>query len=1624
MQRLRTRATTDGAAVARLTALHRRLLAGAAATVMVWAAAPAERPAHAAEVPADDGDTTLRLERLSDLPTTVRLAVGKARLVETGRPAVLGRDQGWTFANDGLVLSEGDGVRMAGDRVENSAGAVILGRRGVVLGGDDATGTLSVDNAGTVLGAGGPGVRITGEAARLVNRTDALIGGIGGRAAVLRGGETSVDNQGRITSSSHVGLKMTADDDALLENGQTGLIIGTGRGAVVDGRAVTVVNDGAIAGARADDDQNGAARDALGLLARGDQVVVVNRATGLVVGDDQGLRVLSDQGALIDNAGVIGGLDGDGGDGTIRLVNRDTGVVTGGNGTVLAGAAVEIDNAGAFLAPDSRISQPILSVFDSDETRIINRLGGVIDGSSIGIDVTGGDVELINDGFIRSGIQDDSGLGGLDIGVLITDAEDVLIENDGRIEGAYGIAVFTADEVEITNDSAGEIHAGYGNAVAVEADIVRVGNEGLIQSVFETGVEVVAGASGLVENTGVILGGETGVFGAADVMTVHNQGVITAGHEDDDDQDPVAVDLTGGAVRLVNDHGGVVSGDTGALLYGVDRAAIDNAGIISGGEMGLIIQGGTAGIVNTGRIEGAAGAGIVSVATGTTSIVNAGIITGAVAGVAADGMIAIDNAGTISAGGTAISATGGTVTNHAGGEIAGAVGISARGDDVGIVNAGGLIRGDQVAIAVEGDATLVDNAAGAEITAQGDTIDLKGEALIVNAGTIRSTGAVAIIVEGDALVDNAEGGVIEAAGPAMILAGVTSLTNAGRISSTDPTFDGDDDDGVAVLAGSGGLIVNTGVIDSGAGAVSIGDVDTVTGPAELETVIANDGLILAHGNGAALGADVEGAVAVANSSTIAAEDGPAVDLVAADILLGNGGTIASEGGTGASLAADIVSVSNAAGALIGGGDIGLAIQGGRVDVANGGVIAGAAIGLAVGGDVVTVDNQGEISGETGVVLREAPDGEGDGVASELTLVNRGTIDGGVVFQGGDSNFADIGGTVAADEAGRAVVFADGAGTRDLIVETGAAIGGDILAGTDNTLEQARLRQDSVARFSGAGRFEHDLQGFGLIDKTGAGTWRLDGDLLAAAFDITGGGVALNGRYTGDRLSVGGAGTLSGTGRITGELINAGTVAPGNSIGTLTVTADYTQTGTGTLAMEYADDGAGGALTDRLVVSGAADIQGGTLALTSFDGSTPRYASAELLTAAGGVTGGFDRVETDRAGLLGGVLIEGDVISLRLVDTANGFRALAETETARGVAGVLEVQALTAAGDRDVLLTRLAALDDAGVAAALGDLAGTEYAGHWRYLRSTGRAFVDGATQAGAAGHRGAWITGFGNAGRTSGEDAAGDVRWRSAGTTVGIDFAVGEDARLGLAAGVTDGRMSARDRDAGIDTTGWHIGAYGAVPAGPVMLDAAVAFTRASSDASRSISGIGRTASGSFDTDQITASVGVSTDIVVPGAKPGTPEAAAGAPAWTVTPMLRLTFDHQRSDDVTETGAGAASLRVEGATVQGLEAFAGLRFGASFGDAAAGDVVVRPSFTLGIGQELLDRDNSLMASFADDPANRFKVNGVSQGRTTGRFGAEVAVDVAAGVTIGAAYAGSIDETGDDHRLTAGLRLSW
>lgn len=98
------------------------------------------------------------------------------------------------------------------------------------------------------------------------------------------------------------------------------------------------------------------------------------------------------------------------------------------------------------------------------------------------------------------------------------------------------------------------------------------------------------------------------------------------------------------------------------------------------------------------------------------------------------------------------------------------------------------------------------------------------------------------------------------------------------------------------------------------------------------------------------------------------------------------------------------------------------------------------------------------------------------------------------------------------------------------------------------------------------------------------------------------------------------GVLSGTGTVS-SIDNSGIVAPGNSIGTLTVTGNYVNQATGTLQNELNAAGQ----TDLLIVGGTATIQGGTVDLIAAPGTYNAGTTYTLITAAGGLSGEFSTV---------------------------------------------------------------------------------------------------------------------------------------------------------------------------------------------------------------------------------------------------------------------------------------------------------------------------------------------------------------------------------------------------------------
>jgi fibronectin-binding autotransporter adhesin len=151
-----------------------------------------------------------------------------------------------------------------------------------------------------------------------------------------------------------------------------------------------------------------------------------------------------------------------------------------------------------------------------------------------------------------------------------------------------------------------------------------------------------------------------------------------------------------------------------------------------------------------------------------------------------------------------------------------------------------------------------------------------------------------------------------------------------------------------------------------------------------------------------------------------------------------------------------------------------------------------------------------------------------------------------------------------------------------------------------------------------------ISGTGSVLKTGPGNAQVGtGSNYTGGTRIDGGGLTGGEVLPGD-LVIGSGGTLGfiamnphGAPGVAGDVVSSGTVIAAD--GVTAIGGNYTQSSTGTLAVE---------LGGKLQVAGTATLEGGTLEVTGADLGFIANSHTEVLVAAGGLTGTFDRfIET-------------------------------------------------------------------------------------------------------------------------------------------------------------------------------------------------------------------------------------------------------------------------------------------------------------------------------------------------------------------------------------------------------------
>jgi autotransporter-associated beta strand protein/T5SS/PEP-CTERM-associated repeat protein len=340
-----------------------------------------------------------------------------------------------------------------------------------------------------------------------------------------------------------------------------------------------------------------------------------------------------------------------------------------------------------------------------------------------------------------------------------------------------------------------------------------------------------------------------------------------------------------------------------------------------------------------------------------------------------------------------------------------------------------------------------------------------------------------------------------------------------------------------------------------------------------------------------------------------------------------------------------------------------------------------------------------------------------------------------------------------------------------------------------------------------------VSGAGSLIKTGSGSLFVWSSLLLGGnIEIQQGLLSLNGRTTVGELIISAGAMLGGTGRIEGNVLNRGTVSPGNSIGTLTIAGDYQQTSSGSLDIEIASPSS----FDRLVVGGRASLAG-TLQVLPIGGNSLSYGEKYAFLQAGSISGSFGTINAPE-GFRGRFLSDGSTGTLLIAP--DSYTRVAVTPNQRSAAKALDSFISATSGDRQEVSIALDELTEAEYPAAFDQIA----PGFYETLADLAieQAFVQtqllqqrlGSLRLGVAGFQtlgmpaqplrndrdgspvgdfglqtseptnwSAWVLGSGSFSRSAGVSETPDYRNDAGGFLTGADYRWGENFSTGLYAG-------------------------------------------------------------------------------------------------------------------------------------------------------------------------------------------------------------------------------------------------
>ncbi|WP_274427398.1 autotransporter domain-containing protein [Chelativorans sp. YIM 93263] len=573
--------------------------------------------------------------------------------------------------------------------------------------------------------------------------------------------------------------------------------------------------------------------------------------------------------------------------------------------------------------------------------------------------------------------------------------------------------------------------------------------------------------------------------------------------------------------------------------------------------------------------------------------------------------------------------------------------------------------------------------------------------------------------------------------------------------------------------------------------------------------------------------------------------------------------------------------------------------------------------------------------------------------------------------------------------------------------------------------------------SGSFAFAGALSGEGKFVKTGTGTLHYDGDGSGFTGNTTitdgglfvGSGAASASAVLGGSFAVQDGGTLGGHGTVgsgAGSMVtiaSGGTMAPGNSIGTLTVDGDITFAA-GSIYLAELNPALD---SDLIAASGEAMIDGGMVHALKAAGVYTPGSRWTIIGAEGGVTGTFDGLDQNMPFVDLALAYDANNVYIDATRNAVAFCAVAATfnqcSTGDGLettgAGNPLYDAVAALPDEDSARRSLDGLsgeihasarsalieDSAHVRNAANDRIRSAFAGVGSVPRPIMAYGSDGVDMVPPSSGEGlaVWSQAFGSWGSFDSDGNAAELDTSTGGLLFGGDAMLGA-WRVGLLAGYSHSSLHADARYSSSDAESYHLGVYGGTEWGNLAFRSGLAYTWHDIETNRSVAigGFADRLSADYDAGAFQAFGEL-------GYKLTTPAAA-------FEPFVNLAHVLLDTDGFTERG-GAAALTSAGETTDTTVSTLGVRASTDF---ALG--TMKATARGMIGWRRAFSDTTLLSTHAFAGSSVFTVAGVPIAKNSAVLEAGIDLGLSDTSKLRISYEGQFGSGSQRHGFNANLSV--